>query len=231
MELLGTAEGALTDIKTLQTLPLGTIKIGGTVAANAGRAILEEMGIELLAQTSIAPEIYSFKKELGIKTSIIQEATTAVTSIVGAGLFRGVGSAAFDLTTKGITKLKLKDPDLGLDYERLASTQATEDLASHVENLQKTEFGDEVVEIKNPNAKGEELNKAAPIPEHDPKIVKQAQEVQTPKAEEKLEALPDLKVHSGVDEAGEPVYKSYRELIDELDAEETILKGIEKCLV
>ena len=228
MELIGTMGGALTDIKTLQTLPLGTFKTGGTIAANAGRAVLEEMGIELLAQTSIVPEVHAFKKELGIKTSIIQEATTAVTSIAGAGLFRGVGSAAFDLSTKGITKLKIKDPELGDSYERLASTQATEDIASHVENLHKSEFGGDVTEIKNPNAKGEELNKAEPIPEYDPEVVIKAQEAQ---AQVKAQIDEELKIHSGVDDVGEPIFKSYKELAEEIDAETNHLRSIEKCLL
>ena len=174
MELVGTAAGALTDVKTIQTLPLGTWKTGGTVFQNAGRAFLEEMGIEALAQTSIAPEVYAFKKELGLKTSIVTEATNAVTAIAGAGLFRGVGSAAFDLTSKGISKLKAKDPELGAEYEQFSKSQATDDMATHVENMQKVEFGDEVTEIKNPNAKGEELNNAEPILEFDEELIKTA---------------------------------------------------------
>jgi hypothetical protein len=175
MEMIGTAGGALTDIKTLQTFPLGTWKAGGTIIQNASRAAFEEMGIETLAQSSIAPEVYSFKKELGIKTSILSEATTAVSSIATAGLFRGTSSAAFDLTSSGIKALKIKDPELGEDYERLVSTQVTEDASSHVENLHKTEFGTEVTEIKNPNTKGRELNNAPDVPEHNPEVVANAQ--------------------------------------------------------
>ena len=183
MELLGGAGGALTDVKTLQTLPLGTWKTGGTVLQNAGRAIVEEMGIEALAQTSIAPEVYAFKKELGIKTTILSEAATAATSIVGAGIFRGGASAGWDLSSKGISALKAKDPDLGDDYERLVSTQATEDAQSHVNNLQDEEFGAGATKIENPNEKGEELNNAEPIPEDNPDVIKAATEARIDKPE------------------------------------------------
>jgi len=167
-ELAGTMYGALHDVKTLQTLPLGTWKAGGTVAANAGRAIAEEMGIEALAQMSIAPEVYSFKKELGLKTSVATEAYNAAMAIGTAGLVRGAGSAVFDLSVKGIAKLKLKDPSLGQDYEVMAKTQPTQDMKTHIDNMQKVEFsGEPLVEIKTPNEKGVELNNAKPISEVD----------------------------------------------------------------
>jgi lipoate-protein ligase A len=164
-EMIGTMGAALTDIKTIQTLPLGTWKAGGTIAANAGRAMLEEMGIESLAQVGIAPEVYSFKKELGIKTSIMKEATNAITSIVGAGLIRGSGSAAFDLTEKGLKALKVKDPQLADDYESMSKSQTTDNLEEHAINLQKAEFGEEITTIKNPNEIGTQLNESSPIPE------------------------------------------------------------------
>lgn len=227
MEMLGTAGGALTDIKTLQTFPLGTWKAGGTIIQNASRAALEEMGIETLAQTSIAPEVYSFKKELGIKTSILSEAKTAVSSIVTAGLFRGTSSSAFDLTIKGINALKIKDPELGADYERLVSTQVTEDALSHVENLHKTEFGTEVTEIKNPNIKGRELNDAPDVPEYNTEVIANAQEARVKPKKPKLDE--DLKIFSGADEAGEPIYKSHKELMDEVELEAAYIKKAKEC--
>ncbi len=183
-EALGTMWGALHDPLTLATLPLGTWKSGGTVMTNAGKAALEEMKIEAMAQSVIAPTVASYKQELEIKTTLANEATNAAVAIGTAGLLRGAGSAAFDLTAKGMKSLKVKDPELGADYERMVNSQATEDVAEHIDNLHKAEFDEMGVdEIKNPNAKGEELNKAAPLIEDNPEIVMKAQSEAELKAE------------------------------------------------
>lgn len=176
-ELLGSMWGALHDPVTIATLPLGAWKSGGTVLSNAGRATLEEMKIEAMAQSIIAPTVASYKQELEIKTTLAGEATNAAIAIGSAGLLRGAGSAAFDLSAKGIKALKLKDPELGGDYEQMVKSQATEDVTEHIDNLHKAEFDEAgIEEIKTPNAKGEELNKAEPLVEHNPEYVAKAKD-------------------------------------------------------
>jgi hypothetical protein len=188
-EALGSMWGALHDPVTIATLPLGTWKSGGTVLTNAGRATLEEMKIEAMAQSVIAPTVASYKQELEIKTTLAGEATNAAIAIGSAGLLRGAGSAAFDLTAKGMKALKVKDPELAADYEQMVKTQATEDTAEHINNLHKAEFDEAgVEEIATPNAKGEELNKAAPLVEDSPELVMKAQEATAqPKVDEVLQ--------------------------------------------
>lgn len=220
-ELAGTMFGALHDIKTLQTLPLGTWRAGGTVVANAGRAIAEEMGIEALAQVGIAPEVYSFKKEIGLKTSVATEAYNAVASIATAGLVRGAGSAAFDLSAKGVKALKAKDPELASDYMDLAKTQPTQDLKTHLDNMNKVEFsGEPLSKIDTPNEKGIELNNAKPISEMDEIEIKQPQE------------LPDdMQIVIDKDIDGELKTRSYREINAELDENDIMFKKISDCLL
>ena len=220
-ELAGTMYGALHDIKTLQTLPLGTWQAGGTVAANAGRAIAEEMGIEALAQVGIAPEVYSFKKEIGLKTSVATEAYNAAMAIGTAGLVRGAGSAAFDLSAKGVKALKAKDPELANDYIDLAKTQPTQDLKTHLDNMNKVEFsGEPLSKIDTPNEKGVELNNAKPISEMDEIEIKQPKE------------LPDdMQIVIDKDIDGELKTRSYREINTELDENDIMLKKISDCLL
>lgn len=219
-ELAGTMFGALHDVKTLQTLPLGTWKTGGTVLANAGRAVAEEMGIEALAQISIAPEVYSFKKEIGLKTSVMTESYNAIASIATAGLVRGAGSAAFDLTEKGLKALRVKDPALADDYVELSKGQATEDLKTHVDNMNKVEFsGEPLDEVKMPNEKGIELNAAKDIPEADEFKVKQMSEEQ------------DIQIVVDKDIEGEVVTRKYSEITKELDDNDNLFKQIEDCLL
>ena len=222
MEMIGTMAGALQDPVTLATLPMGSFKTGGTILSNAGRAFLEEAKIEAMAQTVIAPKAYGFKTELGIKTSVATEATNAVTAIVGAGAMRGLFSSTFDLTEAGIKALKIKDPELGADYEQLVKSQATDDVKTHIDNLQRVEFGDDIIEIKNPNAKGEELNKAEPLTEVSHEQIIKAKEPLKVEGEE-------LKIHSGADETGEPIYKSYKELNDEVDMEAAYIQKAKDC--
>jgi len=220
-ELAGTMYGALHDVKTLQTLPLGTWKAGGTVLANAGRAVAEEMGIEALAQIGIAPEVYSFKKELGLKTSVATEAYNAAMAIGTAGLVRGAGSAVFDLSSKGIKALKAKDPDLANDYEAIAKTQPTQDMKTHIDNMQKVEFsGEELAEVKTPNEKGVELNEAKVISEVDEFDIKPHKEIDE-----------DMQIVVSKDIDGTPEMKSYKEINTELDNNDKIYKQIADCLL
>ena len=212
---------ALHDIKTLQTLPLGTWKAGGTIAANAGRAIAEEMGIEALAQVGIAPEVYSFKKEIGLKTSIATEAYNAAMAIGTAGLVRGAGSAAFDLSAKGVKALKAKDPELANDYVELAKTQPTENLKTHLDNMNKVEFsGEPLTEIKTPNEKGVELNQAKGFSEVD------EFEIKPPK-----ELADDMRIVVDKDIDGEVTTRSYKEINQELDENDIMFKKISDCLL
>jgi len=213
--------GALLDVKTLQTLPLGTWKAGGTVLSNAGRAVAEEMGIEALAQISIAPEVYSFKKELGLKTSVATEAYNAAMAIGTAGLVRGTGSAIFDLSSKGIKALKAKDPSLADDYISLEKTQPTQDMKTHIDNMQKVEFsGEEIAEIKAPNEKGVELNEA--------KVVSEIDEdwIATP---EKMGEYVDDEIRAIIKESNEALKRLDDELEYEFIGEKrpTILSGFD----
>ena len=220
-EILGTMFGALHDPKTLATLPLGTWKTGGTVLANAGRATLEEMGIEALAQIGIAPEVYSFKKEIGLKTSVANEAYNAVMSIGTAGLVRGSGSAVFDLSEKGIKALKAKDPELGAEYEAMAINQPTEDLKTHIDNMHKVEFsGEPLSEIAKPNEKGIELNNAKPIPEADDFKIVQSEEV-----------ADDIQIVIDKDIEGNLITKSFKEINKELEENDIMFKRIEDCIL
>ena len=220
-ELAGTMYGALHDVKTLQTLPLGTWKAGGTIAANAGRAVAEEMGIEALAQTSIAPEVYSFKKELGLKTSIKTEAYNAAMAIGTAGLVRGTGSAVFDLSAKGIKALKVKDPSLGEAYESLAKTQPTQDMKTHIDNMQKVEFsGEPLDEIKTPNAKGVELNEAKVISEVDDFEIKPRKDIEE-----------DMRIVVDKDIEGNLETRSYKEINQEFDDNDIMFKRIQDCIL
>jgi len=224
MEMIGTMAGALQDPVTLATLPMGSFKSGGTILSNAGKAFLEEAKIEAMAQTVIAPKAYGFKTELGIKTSIATEATNAVTAIVGAGAMRGLFSSTFDLTEAGIKALKMKDPELGADYEQLVKSQVTDDVKTHIDNMQRVEFGDDIIEIKNPNAKGQEINNADYLSETSSETTIKAREAQPLKVEG-----AEMKIHSGVDETGEPIYKSYKELNDEVDIEAAYIQKAKDC--
>ena len=220
-ELAGTMFGALHDIRTLQTLPLGTWKTGGTVLSNAGRATAEEMGIEALAQIGIAPEVYTFKKELGLKTSIATEAYNAAMAIGTAGLVRGTGSVVFDLTEKGLKALKVKDPALASDYEELVKTQPTQDVKTHIDNMQKVEFsGEELSEIKAPNEKGLELNNAKSIAEVDDIKIK----AHIPTDEE-------MKIVVSKDIDGNAEMKTYKEINTELDNNDKMYQKIADCLL
>ena len=231
-ETLGTMWGALHDPITLATLPIGTWKAGGTVLTNAGRAAVEEMKIEAMAQSVIVPTVTSFKNELEIKTTIAEEAANAVMAIGTAGLVRGVGSAAFDLTEMGVKALKAKDPELGAEYEMLAKSQATEDLSSHIENLHRAEFDEYGVdEIKNPNEFGESLNKADPIPEFADEEIQTAKNAIESRAQEQKIDPMDFEVEVGVDEAGEKVMKSYRSMFEESDIEEQAINKARECFL
>ena len=222
-KLAGGAVGVMNDPITLATLPLGSWKTGGTIMMNAARAFGEEALIETAAQTVIAPKVYSYKTELDIKTSLKDEAYTALTSVATAGLFRAGSSAAFDLTENGIKALKAKDPSLAEDYQSLVKGQATEGVESHIDNLHRTEFGDaQVTEIKEPNAEGIELNKAEPIREFADEDIMIAPERVTPDE--------DLSMVIGKTEDGMPEFKSYKDLDLEHEAEDTMLTNLQNCL-
>jgi len=222
-KLAGGAVGVMSDPITLATLPVGSWKTGGTIMANAARAFGEEALIETAAQAVIAPNVYAFKKELDIKTSLKDEVYTALTSIATAGMFRTIGSAGFDLTASGIKALKAKDPSMAKDYEELIKGQKTEGVEGHIDNLHKTEFGDsQVTEIKDPNAEGQALNQAEPIREygnHEEMLLKQD-----------VAPIEDLSLVIGKTEDGMPQMKSYKELELEYDNEDTILTNLQNCL-
>jgi len=216
-KMLGTMGGVMTDPITLATLPLGTFIAGPKIGLNALRAFGQEALIETGAQGIIAPKVYSFKKELELKTSIIEESITALSSIATAGAFRAAGSATYDLTAKGIAQLKVKDPELARDYTNLAKDNAVQDLDGHVQNMHKTEFGSGIDEIQNPNKKGQELNEMPSEREVE------AMEFKDIKDE-------DLQLTMGTDEKGSPIQKSYKELETEIDTESTQMEDLFKCL-
>ena len=235
--MVGSMGGALTDIKTLQTLPLGAEVKGASMLATAAKGALQEMGIEGLAQVGIAPEVYSFKKELGIQTSVMQEATTAVTSMLTAGAFRGAGSLAMDftkpllksnmnLTTEGLAKLKETNPELHAEYEQLAKGQATEDLVEHADNKHKVMFDEPVNKIDNPNAEGKALNEAEPISEVD---------MPTKKPTKEVVDYGEMEVVTGKDIDGNIETKSYNRMEEDLDMDGNALNLIKdeniKCLM
>jgi hypothetical protein len=176
-EMVGTMGGALSDIKTIQTLPLGTFKTGASVLGTAARAMGEEMGIEALAQVSIAPEVYGFKKEIGLNTSIMTEASNALASIATAGMFRGVGSAAYDLTAPGLKALRMKDAKLADDYEAtFKGSEVSQSNKDFLDDMHKAEFEDPInMEVSNPSEKGIALNAAEPIPQTKPEILAQVE--------------------------------------------------------
>lgn len=228
-KILGTAGGVMTDPITLATLPLGTFMGGGSVAINALRAFGQEALIETAAQSVIAPKVYGFKKELGLKTSILEESIQAVASIVTAGTFRAFGSATYDLTSKGLAKLKEKDPELARDYNNLTVNTATENVDSHVQNMQKAEFGSGVEKVDAPNEKGIELNKEEPHTEIDDKLLKDTEiQEQLPSKNGKIEE-PELSL-TMKNEKGEPIQRSYKDLEEEIDTESTTMDNLFKCL-
>lgn len=219
-KMLGTMGGVMTDPITLATLLLGTFVGGGSVAINALRAFGQEAMIETAAQAAIAPKVYAYKKELELKTSIMEESINALSSIATAGAFRAVGSATYDLTAKGIAQLKAKDPELARDYENLSSNQATDNLNSHVDNMHKVEFGSGVENIDTPNKIGEEINNTPPYRELD--------DFEPPQPKEE-----DMMLTIGKSEDGTPIEKSYADLeaditkeIDQVDAMFNCLRGL-----
>jgi hypothetical protein len=212
-EVIGGIYGILHDPVILGTLPLGTFKTGGTLAFNAFRAAVEEMGIESLIQTVAAPQIYSYKKELGMNVSILDEALNAATAIGGAGLIRGTGSATWDLTASGVSKLKAKDPQLGAEYETLAKSNISDSMNDHVANLDSVEFGN--ASIQNLNHFGKKIEAELDIPEVATETFVKAKDVS--KTEQ------PLMVNDGTDVDGNTVYRSYEDLELDLDAEEELL--------
>lgn len=225
-QMIGTMGGAMTDIATLQTLPLGTWKTGATVMGTAVRAAGEEMGIEALAQIGIAPEVYGFKKEIGLNTSIMTEAANALTSIATAGLVRGVGSAAFDLTEAGIKALRIKNPELAADYEAtFKHNEVSDNNKAFADDLNKAEFEDPLsMDVTNPTEKGAELNKAAPISQ-----TKNEFKEMVAKNKEVVFPDDDLMIKIGTDEKGEATYKSFKELREEHDMTDAYLKKAREC--
>lgn len=217
-KMLGTMGGVMTDPITLATLPLGTFVSGGSVALNAARAFGQEALIETAAQGIIAPKVYAYKKELEIKTSIMEEATQAVMSVATAGTFRTIGSVTYDLTAKGIAQLKVKDPELAKDYQDLMTNSVTDNLDEHVQNMHKVEFGDGVDTIKNPNEKGLEINESTAIKEAEEFEIKDIIEDE------------DLTLTIGTDEQGLPIQKSYKELDLEIDTESKQMDDLFNCL-
>lgn len=217
-KMIGTMGGVMTDPITQATLPMGSFITGGTVLTNAVRAFGQEALIELGAQSVIAPKVYAYKNELGLKTSIMEEATQAVMSVATAGTFRAAGSAMYDLTAKGIAQLKAKDPDLARDYQNLMNGKVTDNLSEHIDNMHKVEFGDGVDEIKNPNARGRELSQ-----QESPK--------ETEDFELQEQDIPDdFMLTIGKDEQGMPIQKTYKELELDITDEEKIMDGLFNCL-
>lgn len=225
-EMVGTMGGALSDVATLQTLPLGTWKTGATVLGTAARAMGEEMGIEALAQVSIAPEVYGFKKEIGLNTSIMTEASNALASIATAGMFRSVGSAAYDLTAPGLKALRMKDPKLADDYEAtFKGSEVSQSSKDFLDDMHKAEFEDPLtMEVSNPSEKGMELNSAEPILQTKTEL-KDA----VTKNKEILFKDDELTMKVGVDEQGEAIHKSFKELQDEHDMTDAYLKKARDC--
>jgi len=243
-KLIGRGGAVFTDPFTLSTLPVGGgAAVGSGIAMNAGKAFLTEAALEAGVQTIIAPTVFSYKQELGIKTSIMEEAGNAVAGIFMAGGGRAIGSALvdvgakalgkgefaplqkenLDLTPEGINALKEKDPELGKAYEDMEVTRTTEDMNEHAMNLHEAAFDNPPSKIKNPNEQGEALNKAEPIPMEDPAIVKAAQEAKPLKYNDS-----EIKMYAGEDAHGEAVYKSHNELREELTTESKALQGVEK---
>lgn len=223
-ELLGTMYGALHDPITLATLPLGGWSSGRGVMMNAARAFGQEAMIETGVQAIIAPTVYSYKKEIGLKTSILTEAYNAVAAILTAGLFRGAGSAAFDLSAKGMKALKVKDPELAADYANFAKNQPTQDLKTHVDNMQKVEFsGEPLTEIKTPNEKGVELNEAKVISEVDEDLMEEALRVfgfeeapkrKAPTRAEEIKEAAEPKIGGSEEEAKQAVKEMFKKPLE-----------------
>lgn len=220
-EMLGTMFGALHDPITLATIPMGGWSAGRGVMMNAARSFGQEAMIETGAQAVIAPLAHSYKKEIGVKTSIQTEAFNAAMAIGSAGLFRGTGSAVFDLSSKGIKAIKLRNPSLGEAYESLAKTQPTQDMKTHIDNMNKVEFsGEPLTEIKTPNAKGVELNNAKVISEVDDFEIKPRKDIEE-----------DMKIVTGKDLEGNLETRSYKEINQEFDDNDIMFKRIQDCIL
>lgn len=210
-ELAGGMAGAMLDPVNVALLPTGGAVVkeaGQTILATAGRAALQEMGIATAAEAVIQPIVYSNKDAMGIDYTVKDAATNAVASIGAAGLLRGSGSAAVDLTAKGRAALKKTDPLLASEYDTLTAGKLKDVSDKH--HIDQMNTDDPI-----PSTEAElELKKSPNLKEY----------ADTPEIE--------LKPYEGgvaviTDDAG--TVKTYKQIGEELDDELDKLKRLEDC--
>ena len=210
-ELAGGMAGAMLDPVNVALLPTGGTVVkeaGQTILGTAGRAALQEMGIATAAEAVIQPIVYSNKDSMGIEYTVKDAATNAVASIAAAGLLRGSGSAAVDLTVKGKAALKKVDPLLASEYDTLTAGKLKDTSDKHhIDQMNADEpvaLTDSEIELKNsPNAK-----EYQDTPEIDVKPYEGGVAVIT-------------------DDGG--TVKTYKQIGEELDNELDKLKRLEDC--
>ena len=195
--------------------------VTGGILKTAATLTAREMAIAAPYEAMAAAQEYDYKNDIDIRFSIKDAATNFAVGTAAPGVLRGVGSAAFDLTAKGLKDLKVKDPELGADYENLTAKKITESDEEHLYNMARHEAG-EKVDTTNPTPEMEAIMKQPPQREF-----AEVEEIDIPTGQ-KYEAES---LHMGKDAKGDDIVKSYKEMGEELDQEDVWLKQIEDCIL
>jgi len=221
--MAGAMWGQLHSPTQLALLPAGgsAKTVVGGIAKTAATLAAREIAYAAPYEAVAAAQEYDYKNDLDIRFTIKDAATNATIGTLAPGLLRGGGSAAFDLTAKGIKNLKAVDPELGADYENLVSKKITDTDEEHLFNMQQHEYGQKV-NTDNPTPEMEKIIKSGPQREFE-----DVPDVELPTGK-KYEAES---LHMGEDVEGNPILKSYKEMDDELVQEEKWIKQIEDCLL
>ncbi len=216
-KLAGGMAGAMTDPLTIATLPAGGAAIRGVgegIARTAGRAALQESIIASTVEPLIQVRQHKWSEEIGVKYGVKEAAANAVLSIGAAGLVRGVGSGAMDLTEAGIKALRIKDPELASDYEALTKNKVAVSDKEHIDNLTRTE-----------------LEEPLKITSEEEKALMEAQAAKEFVEQDKIEL--DLVDYDGdleiIIREGETA--SYKDIDDAIDAELDKIQKIKDCLL
>lgn len=221
--MAGAMWGQLHSPTQLITIPFGgsSKTVVGGIAKTAVTLAAREMAIAAPYEAIAAAQEYDYKNDLDIRFSIKDAATNAAIGTAAPGVLRGVGSAAFDLSAKGIKALKAKDPELAADYENLTGKKITESDEQHLFNMEQHEHGQKV-STDNPTPEMEAVMKSGPQREFD-----DVADIDLPTGK-KYEAKS---IHMGEDAEGNAILKSYKEFDDELTQESKWIKQIEDCLM
>lgn len=223
-KLIGGMAGAMHDPLNLALLPFGGTAIRTAsqgIMATAGKAAVTEMSVATMIEPVIQMATLAQSEAIGVSYDIKDAATNAILSIGAAGLIRGTGSAALDLTSDGIKALRVKDPDLADSYEALAKNNISSDLGEHIDNLDRVKNG-EPLEFKEITPEAQALRDAP--------NVKEFEEPGGP-PEEMIDYKGDLEYITGKDIDGQDTYTSYKAQSEALEAEIQRYKKIEDCLL